>query len=367
MDQTLIIGILLMIGAAQGLLLSVVLVTSTTGNKTANRILSILLSPFSFMLFFHASSELQGIPADKAAHEHIGQAIFALFAPLLFFYVQALTRPDFSMRRRDALHLLPCCLLLLLTILQLVTADADSWDRYFNGIIPWLLMVQTVIYLYLSLRLLQAHQQKIKDRFSALEKINLRWLYFLLSGQMVIWPVAFLTEILGGDSRQWDWVWLLIAGFIYTMGYLGLRQPVIFSGRSAELLPKNILAKKKYEKSVLSAEDAERISRRLQDVMGGEKPYLDCTLSLPDLAQKLSVSTHHLSQILNERIGRNFFEYINGLRVEEAKQMLKDKKMDHLSIAGIAQEAGFNSLSAFNTIFKMHTGSTPSSYRKLPA
>ena len=230
-------------------------------------------------------------------------------------------------------------------------------------------MIQMIIYLYFSLHLLQSHQRKIKETFSALERINLHWLYFLIGGQLVIWPFAFFTEMLGGDARQWDWVWLLIAVFIYAMGYFGLRQPEIFTGRlklpaTAGTAPTG--GKRKYEKSVLSEEDAERISRQLQELMYKQKLYLNCDLSLPDLAQKLSVSIHHLSQILNERLDKNFFEYINELRVEETKRLLKDDKMSHLSIAGIAQEAGFNSLSAFNTIFKKSTGSTPSSYRKLP-
>jgi AraC-like DNA-binding protein len=365
MDKTLIIGILLMIGTAQGLLLSLVLFTSTAGNKTANRILAVLISSFSFMLFFHAYNELLGIHADKTTHEHFGQAVFSIFAPLLYYYVQALTRSGFILRRRDSLHLLPCCTIILLAILQSFIPEELSWDRQFNMLMPWLLMMQMFIYLYLSLRLLHTHQQKIKATFSALEKINLRWLYFLISGQLVIWPVAFLTEILGGDSRQWDLVWLLIAIFIYAMGYFGLRQPAIFSGRFTELPGIIPETKKKYEKSTLSAEDSERISRRLNEIMSKEKLYLNSELCLPDLAQKLAVSTHHLSQILNERIGKNFFEYINGLRVEEAKKLLKDENLDYLSIAGIAQEAGFNSLSAFNIIFKKSTGSTPSAYRKL--
>jgi AraC-like DNA-binding protein len=366
MDKTLIIGILLMIGSAQGLLLSVVLFTYTAGNKTANRILAVLISSFSFMLFFHGYNELLGIHADKAAHEHFGQAIFALFAPLLYYYVLALTRRGFILHRRDALHLLPCYTLILLSILQSLTPERFSWDHQFNMIMPWLMMIQMSIYLYLSLRLLHIHQQKIKATFSALEKINLKWVYFLISGQLLIWPVAFLTEILGGDSRQWDLVWLLIAVFIYAMGYFGLRQPAIFTGRFTESPVSTPDIKKKYEKSTLSTEDSERISSRLNEMMSKEKLYLSSELSLPDLAQKLAVSTHHLSQMLNERIGKNFFEYINWLRVEEAKKLLKDENLNHLSIAGIAQEAGFYSLSAFNTIFKKSTGYTPSSYRKLP-
>ncbi len=364
MDKTLIIGILLMIGAAQGLLLAAVLSSSSKGNKAANHILAILLFLFSFMLFFHAYSELQGEMVNKAGHEHFAQAIFSLFAPLIFYYVKALTQRLFVLRWKDLRHLLPLCIIVIISLGFTLFPVKLAWEKSFNLLMLCLLIIQMTIYLYLSLRLLQVHQQNIRSNFSALERINLRWLYFLVIGQIIIWPVAFLTEILGGDSRQWDLVWLLIAIFIYAIGYFSLRQPEIFDSRIEEFPYNSSLVKKKYEKSTLSLEDAEKISDRLNELMTQEKLYLNNDLSLPDLSTRLSVSTHHLSQILNERIGKSFFEFINGLRIEEAKSLLQDQKMAHLSIAGIAQEAVFNSLSAFNTIFKKYTGKTPSSYRK---
>lgn len=355
-----------MIGAAQGILLAVVLFSSAGDRKIANRILAVLLLLFSFMLFFHAYSELRGEMLEKTGHEYFIQAIFSLFAPLIFGYVRALTQSSFVLHWKETFHLFPFCIIVIFSSAFTLFPVILSWAQRLNLLLPFLLMIQMTVYLSLSLRLLQEHKRYIETNFSVKEKINLRWLYFLLIGQIIIWPVAFLTEILGGDSRQWDLVWLLIAVFIYAMGYFGLRQPVIFSGRYAELVESGSLIRKKYEKSVLSSEEAEQISQRLQDLMAAKKLYLNGDLSLPDLAQKLVVSTHHLSQILNEKMGKSFFEYINGLRVEEAKRLLKEEKMNHLSIAGIAQEAGFNSLSAFNIIFKRYTGHTPSFYRKLP-
>ena len=98
--------------------------------------------------------------------------------------------------------------------------------------------------------------------------------------------------------------------------------------------------------------------------MESDKPYLDGDLTLAALADQLSISRHHLSQIINERLGLNFFEVVNRHRVEEAKRMLLDEAYQHLNIASIGFEAGFNSISALNAAFRKHAGMTPSQYRK---
>jgi len=85
-------------------------------------------------------------------------------------------------------------------------------------------------------------------------------------------------------------------------------------------------------------------------------------LNLPKLAQRLSMSTHHLSQIINERLQKNFFEFVNQYRIEEAKNLLRDKA--NINVAEIGFEAGFSSVSAFNTAFKKYTGLSPSQFRR---
>ena len=153
----------------------------------------------------------------------------------------------------------------------------------------------------------------------------------------------------------------MVSMLMYAMGYFGLRQPEIFTGNYSEVNVEP--AKKKYEKSSLSEEDSLELGQRLNEMMRSEKLYMKSNLSLPDLAKHLGVSTHHVSQVINGRGGTTFYEYVNSRRVEEAKRLLKDPAMDHLSIAGIGFEAGFNSLSAFNAVFKKYAGEAPSAYR----
>ena len=87
-------------------------------------------------------------------------------------------------------------------------------------------------------------------------------------------------------------------------------------------------------------------------------------LTLNQLAAEIDIPDLTLSQLLNESLGQNFFQFINGYRVEEVKKRLQNPKYSNLTILGIAIECGFSSKAAFNRIFKLHTGVTPSAYMK---
>jgi len=96
--------------------------------------------------------------------------------------------------------------------------------------------------------------------------------------------------------------------------------------------------------------------------MTNEKPYLDSELSLIKLAGLLYIPSHHLSQIINEQLGKNFFEFINEYRVEEVKLLMAKNKDRKYTLLSIAYDSGFNSKSTFNSIFKKYTGITPKQY-----
>jgi AraC-like DNA-binding protein len=120
----------------------------------------------------------------------------------------------------------------------------------------------------------------------------------------------------------------------------------------------------KYEKSGLTETKAKQFLTALQQLMESEKPYLNSELTLLQLAEMLVISPHNLSEIINTRQQQNFFDFVNSYRVEKARRDLIDPTKQHLKILSIAFEAGFNSKTAFNTIFKKFTNLTPSEYRQ---
>ncbi len=367
MNSTLnFIIIILFIGAAQGILLSLVLFTLRKGNRIANRFLASMLLLFSVMIFFHSLGELEAEGLEKTSHDHfMMHSVFFLFGPLFYFYVKTLTLPQFKFRKKEWLHLLPFFISFLISSLHYpFFLEHSSYRTNYFLLIMSGLTIHLTIYLYLSIKLLRNHSLKIKESFSSIEKINLNWLRFFITGQLIIWPFAFFTELYGGGSAWWNFVWLLVSTFIYLTGYFGLRQPEIFTGNMSQesIIPDS--SKRKYEKTALTPELAETYFQNLQKIMEDEKPFLDSDLTLPLLAKKVSISTHHLSQVINEKMAQNFFRFINKYRVEEAKRLLVDPEKKYFNIASIGFDAGFNSISSFNSVFKNHTDMTPSQFRK---
>ena len=170
-----------------------------------------------------------------------------------------------------------------------------------------------------------------------------------------------------------------LTAFIYWVSYSALTQPDIFyvahsnPGRGqaiiSEITPKLQVSRAapKYRNSSLPDEEAQRIVKELEQLMTDTKPQLDPEMNIDKLAQMVNTNRHHLSQVLNDKIGLSFYDYINSYRVNEAMLLLSDPARSGHKIASIAYDSGFNSLSAFNDVFKKMTGQTPSQYRKNPA
>src|SRR6185295_11725408 len=117
-------------------------------------------------------------------------------------------------------------------------------------------------------------------------------------------------------------------------------------------------------KSNLTSERADEYLKRLLSCMEIEKPYKNGDLTLQKLADTLSIPAAHLSQIINERLEQNFFDFINNYRVKEVQRLFEDPTKKHYSLLAIAEEVGFNSKSTFNSAFKKFANMTPSEFRK---
>ena len=120
----------------------------------------------------------------------------------------------------------------------------------------------------------------------------------------------------------------------------------------------------KYLRSGLKPPQAEKYLQHLLDYMENQKPYSDPDLTLPALADKLGISRNHLTEIINEKLEKNFFEFVNTYRVEEVKKLLADSGFFYLNLYALGLKAGFKSKTAFNQNFKKITGFTPSKWKQ---
>ncbi|HPF51617.1 MAG TPA: helix-turn-helix domain-containing protein [Draconibacterium sp.] len=115
---------------------------------------------------------------------------------------------------------------------------------------------------------------------------------------------------------------------------------------------------------LLDSKTADAYVEKLTQFISEEEPFLIPNLSLRSLADLVEIHPNKLSWVLNERIGKNFNEFINFYRIDYFKKLALDPDNSHISLIGLAYESGFNSKTVFNTYFKKETGMTPKEFLK---
>jgi AraC-like DNA-binding protein len=158
------------------------------------------------------------------------------------------------------------------------------------------------------------------------------------------------------------WLFAVATLFIYWVSYQVLVHPEYFQSKPQAV--RSAPSSPKYHNSSLNQTELRRILCELEVIMEEKRPYLDPELGIDELALMVQTNRHNLSQALNGHLQKNFFDYLNGYRVKAAQEMLNNPEHEHLKIASIAYDAGFNSISTFNAVFKKATGQKPSDYRK---
>jgi AraC-like DNA-binding protein len=288
----------------------------------------------------------------------VGNLAF-LIGPLLYFYIKSLLDPNYSVQRKDWLHALPfpaavICSFIILQHYNNFYILNYRGRLFFSAAI----LVQSLAYIIASFKILHSNGLTFKSFLSYIDNSKLAWMRFFISGYIVLWLIQF--QLFVGWDVLGKPLWCpyttslyLLTAFLFFNGmvYIGLKKPETFH------------QSQKYQSSVLKKPDKERYQEKLTSLMSSEKPYLDSSLTLTEIAQKLEIHPIYVSQIINETLQQNFRDFVNKYRIEESKRLLTQKDQ-HLNILGIALDAGFNSKSAFNRAFKRHTGITPKEFKK---
>ena len=152
------------------------------------------------------------------------------------------------------------------------------------------------------------------------------------------------------------------SNFIMMRGVLGLGFVYLVSTSMFRMYPSALFteAKKHQPKEELDKDD-ESLVVAVENLIKVEKIYHEASYSRSDLARELNVTEASVSRIINLHYKKSFPQVLNEYRIEDAKRLLLDTDA---SIAVVAQEVGFNSISSFNRVFKDIEGRSPSSYRR---
>jgi AraC-like DNA-binding protein len=295
---------------------------------------------------------------------------FLLFNPALYLYTCSLTKPDFTPKWIHLLHLVPY---LFFKITAWAIKEPQSLETFFNhdktlwfriifgvfGIISW------IIYLWLTGSILTKHRKQIQNEFSTIDMFKkIGWIFFVVVFYILyclsvfIW--GLLNVIVFNTQSITIFNYSVLLFFIYIFGFYGLKQSDIFKGIDLE---KSTVENEKSSVQLVSNEVSEKIRQKLLAYFLKEKPYLNPDLNMTLLSEKLNIPKHHLTEVLNGNLGKNFFQFVNEYRVEEVKKKLSNPKNPY-SIEAIGYECGFNSKSTFFSVFKNITGQTPTEYKR---
>ncbi len=290
-------------------------------------------------------------------------------SPFLYIYVSYIVKNERKFKAVYLLNFIPAVLFIVAYFL-IIGFNAENrevfnlYDYSYYGIILFffpLTVILAFFYIVKSYLRIKKYKKNIQNQFSYTENIDFKWLKDLIIITLVVWTILGVFAILFKNLHSYfnihDIVLISASVAIFVIGYFGFLRTDVF-------LYKEQQNSKKGNGKKQSVPDAD-IKNRIEELklfMNEKKPYLESKLSVKQLAEMLNMPPHQLSNIINDYLHKNFFDFINEYRVEEVKKQLSTNK--NYTLLGIAYECGFNSKSSFNRIFKNFTGITPSEYQK---
>lgn len=301
----------------------------------------------------------------------ISYSVNTTLLPLLWLFTQKNFRSDFRFRPRQLLHFVPALLFLILCLVLPAQERMDSILHEMSGDDTWVgdantagIAVQLFTYFPMIFRFLHRRRREIQESISNAEWIQKEWipqlmilfasLFVVVMGCYMIWPRtdAWLIQILNVIAMSF----LVYNSIAHPM--LPVRQPEPAQTEQGEqetatgTIPS------------LSQEQMREICDKASQYLQTTKAYVQPDISLALFAKEIDVPQRTLSRCINGYLRRNFFEFINEMRVEEAKRRLLELDASGYNIDSIYTECGFRSRSTFFLVFKKVEGKTPAAWLK---
>ena len=305
-----------------------------------------------------------------------------LIGPLVYFYIASVTNPSLKLNWKDSVHLVPAFLCFM-----------ESLPTYFSSLDQKMLMLNStliqheirfqfsilvgvgLVYLVYSIQLLKNFEARIKQQYSSIDKWQLGWLKVCLLATSVTWAACLSYSFIGISQKSMFIFGIAFAGTTYLMAFTAIRRSILFNPILDKLeltqLPDSTYIENMTENDLVkrydwSEEEYKDRKDKIANAMTEQKLYHNNKLRLRDLAETINVPEYIVSQIINIGFKKNFFDFVNSYRVQEAQKLLAKTNKADLNIIEVAYEVGFNSKSTFNSAFKRLVGRTPTEYRSNP-
>jgi len=282
--------------------------------------------------------------------------------PLLYWYINGLAgyKPT---GKQLVLHFLP--LLFHLSYQMLRYVPELNNESFRHGAIAnsayWLinltLLAQLILYSSAIFKIIKTYEDSLKMNYSDLGKLSIEWirrlllfiiLLFAISAVFIIW-----SKVEGRKIVDYQWLFAILSIFIYWVGTQGLSRGVFYHELSLQNTSEKEIS--------ISQEDQQR-AEKLKSMILEKQLFLQNQLSVQEVAKETGLNSREVSFLINQVMGKNFYQLINEMRLAEFIRLTDNPSKSHLSLLGLAMEAGFNSKSVFNEFFKKQMGITPKQF-----
>jgi len=376
-------SVLELLTSFQAFLFSLFLLSSTRKNRLSNQLIALFLTLLAINISYNFISEY----IDKFSPNltiFIMMSAY-LMAPSLYLHLKASINSDYKLSWKEGVHLFPFILFNMFILNDVYIANIlneslpSIMEKSMNIVLYSGFYALFFFYLILGFQLLWKTKKLYYEnfsntdirRFNYLFQLNAIVSFVIVSSAIKNYIVFNKYDEFIGDSIIIVLLLLLIL-FCWIL-YKGLNSPELFDHKAKSLNLVSEIVNEVERKSdnyssivdqrvlmEISTEQVDRLTRFMKE----EKPYLEPTLSLQELASRLDVPPRELSILINHHLSKHFFDFVNDFRIEHAKDILSDPSKQDLTILEILYEVGFNSKSSFNSAFKKVTGFTPTQFRK---
>lgn len=333
-----IVSIVDVLSIATAIMLGFLFVTLKSKNRKAN----VFLGAFLWALAIEVlESFLESVSFEEVEIQIIQTTLATI--PLLLLYVQSTLKFKFKV-------------VYLLLFLPFIISNLIDFPEEF---IKFFEYIFNLILLFVILKSIKEHQNKITDYYSDIENKTLLWIQTIVYIFLFFHIFWILEDIIGIQNEVITQYFAFSSGIltffmIYWIAYNGFSQQEIFTTSLFQIEEKKdnqivTTTKKEYE--------------RVIGIIESDQLYLDGNLNLRTLSEKVNIKERELSKLIKTHTNKNFYHFVNQFRVQQFKKLLTSPKAAQLSLLGLAQEAGFSSKSTFYTVFKNVEGLTPKQYQ----
>lgn len=286
---------------------------------------------------------------------------FLMFiGPLIYFHSKKILESSFKFEKKALVHFIPGAIFFIAyVVFFLIPLEYKQWQLH-TDFDPYIVIVEQfagLISLMIYMTLVVHGLKEIKAHNFDRKKKEIKWLerLFLVTYLLIgVWVFnlsinAIFFELKSSTLTYFS-LWVTLCLYLYWIGI------EIF--RSEKVL----ILKQGAKKSIVSSE-LDEFKRKVEHIMRSERPFNDPNLTLKKLSEYFEIRPKELSGLINSAYQKNFYSLVNEYRIEEVKRLLLDNELGNLTIVAIAEKAGFNSKSSFNSIFKKETGMTPREFK----